>query len=144
MNQGTEYHKRKFKRKEKIEKKNFWVEDKELGIAGFVDFEEETKEEIIIGDYKEKREFKKIPKHYKMQLIAEALAIKRETKPIKVQIRLPQGRKIMETIKEKEKKELIEALREIKKIKKTELIPAQTKHENKCKDCEYKNICQPL
>ncbi|MHA1305146.1 MAG: CRISPR-associated protein Cas4 [Candidatus Heimdallarchaeaceae archaeon] len=146
MNKGKEYHEKKFKRKERIEEKNMWKENNKKAIAGYVDYrrEKEGSEEKIIGDYKQKEPFGgKIPKHYKMQLVAEAIA-ENEEEINHVEIRLPKGRRIIERIEKEEIEEVTKAIKAIKSIKKEEILPEETKEKGKCKNCEYKNICQPI
>jgi len=148
MTKGTEYHNYKFKRKEKWinEKKNFWVENEKLKVKGYVDYiTKTTNNEILIGDYKQKYPYNgKIPEQYKMQLVIEALALQPKVDITKVEIKLPKGKKIQEKITVEEIKKAIEAVKEIRKIIKEEKIPEQTKIKNKCKDCECRNMCQPL
>ncbi len=147
MVKGTEYHSYKFKRKEKInEKKNFWVENEKLKVRGFIDYVIKTKDnETIIGDYKQKYPYKgKIPEQYKMQLVIEAVALQPKVNIKKVEIKLPKGKKIQEEINEEEIKKVIKAIKEIRKIIKKEEIPEQTKIKSKCKDCECRNMCQPM
>jgi len=149
MKKGKEYHERKFKRNEIVKIKNIWLENKNEKIAGFVDYIRESKKnnEKIIGDYKQKKPYgERIPKHYKMQLIAEKLAVKTENeeKLKKVEISLPKGKKIVEEVTKEEIKEVKEAIKEIRKMKREQVFPEQAKEKGKCINCEYKNICQPL
>ncbi len=142
MIKGREYHEMKQKR-EKEKETEKWVENEKLGIGGFIDYIEEKNGEKIMGEYKQKiPEGGKINQHYKMQLIAEILAI--DEKIEKVEIKIPEGKKIIEEIKEEEKTKVKQAIKEIKTIIKNEEMPDIEGESGKCTDCEYKNLCQPF
>ncbi len=144
MEKGTEYHEKKFKREEK-EKVNVWVEDEKRGIRGFIDFIKIEEGKTIIGDYKQKEPLGgKIQEHYKMQLVAEKMALENKEKISYVEIKFPKGKRIREEVRKEEEEEVNKAIREIREMIEKEVLPDETKEQRKCTDCEYKRICQPL
>ena len=144
MKKGTEYHEKKFKREEK-RKVNIWVENEKWGIRGFVDYMEEKEGNTIIGDFKQKKPIKgKIRKHYKMQLVAEKMALEGIEKIEGVEIKLPKGERLKEEVTKSEEEKVKEAINEIRKIIKNELLSEEAVEKGKCTNCEYKLLCQPL
>ena len=144
MEKGTEYHNKKLKREEK-ESVNVWVEDEERGIRGFIDYMKDEEGKTIIGDFKQKKPLGgKIQKHYKMQLVAEKIALEKEEKIKNVEIKLPKGKRMREEVMKEEEEEVKKAIKEIREMIKKEILPEETEEKGKCTDCEYRRICQPL
>ena len=145
MEKGAEYHEKREKRNLSYDQQ-IWVENENLNLAGYADYmRKKQKEEWIIGDFKQKKPYQQeIPEHYKMQLVAEVMAMDigdRVREEVEIQIK--NGKVIKEKIREEEKQKVLEAIKEIQLIIETELLPEETEQERKCVDCEYRNICQP-
>lgn len=116
----------------------------ELGLSGELDMLIETQQELVPVDYKAAdRE----AEHYRLQLMAygRLLEITRE-KPCKrgFLYLIPQRKAIEVPFTPTLRRQLDQALVEMRAIAQTQRMPAATKQQRRCVDCEFRRFCNDV
>ena len=119
----------------------------ELYLSGEVDMIIETESELIPVDFKQS---KKAGEHFKLQLFAYGRLLDHNKNPLQKQIKrgflylIPQRQAIEVQFTKSLDKKFQQAIKQLKQIALSQQMPAPTKKNGRCVNCEFRRFCNDV